>query len=170
MGKLFTDIKENKADMKTVYLYIGLSIGILVFVALFIFIFIGKLFMLHAWLCHQNLTFYENLKEKWKGLPWKNPFNKDLGYNCKRLLCTKRPDAHFKIFLKNHLTTRKVNEDNKDVIINYTNNNNFDDLRKSCNSSLIDIKINTNNNNITIVNNKLNVIPFKKDEKPEKQK
>jgi hypothetical protein len=63
-------------ELRSAYLYIGLSFGMIFYIICFIFIFLGKLFLLHCWLTIQNLTFYEHIKHKWEGVPAKNPFDK----------------------------------------------------------------------------------------------
>jgi hypothetical protein len=42
---------------------------------LFLIFFVGKLFIRYLFLTMNNLTFYDNFKDKWKKFPWKNPFN-----------------------------------------------------------------------------------------------
>lgn len=63
-------------DLDKINIQIGLSIAIIIYIFGFIFLFLGKLFLLHFWLCVQNLTFYEHIKEKWINYPYKNPFDK----------------------------------------------------------------------------------------------
>lgn len=70
----------------------------------------GKLFLLHFWLCIQNLTFYEYIKEKWNNYPYKNPFDKKSCWlNFSGLICKKIP--------KPTLDTKKTNVKNKGELI-----------------------------------------------------
>lgn len=55
---------------------VGIACSILFFNSSFLFIFLIKLFVLHFWLVSKNLTFYEYIREKWKGYPGNNPYFK----------------------------------------------------------------------------------------------
>lgn len=82
----------NIYDVESVELQIGISIGLIIYIFCFILLFLGKLFLLHLWLCIQNLTFYEHIKEKWKSYPYKNPFDKKSCWlNFSGLICKKIP-------------------------------------------------------------------------------
>jgi len=78
--------------VELVELQIGISIGLIIYNFCFILFFLGKLFLLHFWLCIQNLTFYEHIKEKWNNYPYKNPFDKKSCWlNFSSLICKKIP-------------------------------------------------------------------------------
>ena len=78
--------------MELVELQIGISIGLIIYIFSLIILFVGKLFLLHFWLCIQNLTFYEHIKEKWNSYPYKNPFDKKSCWlNFTYLICKKIP-------------------------------------------------------------------------------
>jgi hypothetical protein len=53
---------------------------------LFVIFFTGKLFILHTWLLFNNLTFYENVKRKFRKVPGINPFNKYLCYSWDKII------------------------------------------------------------------------------------
>jgi hypothetical protein len=55
---------------------VGIACSVLIFDSSFLFIFLIKLFLLHLWLVSKNLTFYEYIREKWKGYPGNHPFFK----------------------------------------------------------------------------------------------
>lgn len=89
----------NPDEKDAAYIYIGLSFTIIFYMVCFIFIFIGKLFLLHMWLALQNLTFYEHIRHKWSGLPWKNPFDRKSSFkNFKFLICRRVPKAFLELY------------------------------------------------------------------------
>ena len=70
---------------------------------LFVIFFTGKLFLLHTWLIFHNITFYENIKKKFKKIPGINPFDKYLLYTLKKIVYKIPPKSFFfpqlKLFL-----------------------------------------------------------------------
>ena len=75
---------KNKEKYNKLILW-GFS-AITLYDLLFIIFFIGKLFLLHTWLVFRNITFYENIKKKFKNFPGINPFNKYLLYTFKKIV------------------------------------------------------------------------------------
>ena len=82
---------------------------------LFVMFFTGKLFILHTWLLFHNLTFYENVKRKFRKVPSVNPFNKYLCYSWDKIIF-KLPSKSFFLsiiskILKDEEKNEKKNED-----------------------------------------------------------
>ncbi len=63
--------KQNEAFVG----YITISIGIIIYNSLFMILFISKLLFLHTLDIFNNITFYEEFKEKFKYSIIKNPYN-----------------------------------------------------------------------------------------------
>jgi hypothetical protein len=61
-------------------------IAITLYDLLFVIFFTGKLLILHTWLVFHNLTFYENIKKKFRKVPGVNPFDKYLFYTFKKII------------------------------------------------------------------------------------
>ena len=84
---LITHLKKEKKDNSN-YLKIIISMcSIILYHLLFIVIFIGKLFILHSYLCSINLTFVEYKFKKFEKIPGFNPFNYNFKYNFKNIFC-----------------------------------------------------------------------------------
>ena len=60
-------------------------IAITLYDLLFVIFFTGKLLIIHTWLVFHNLTFYENIKKKFRKVPGVNPFDKYLFYTFKKI-------------------------------------------------------------------------------------
>ena len=60
---------------------------IMLYDLIFIIVFLFKLFVFHSYFCIMNVTFYENLKNKFKRIPGINPFNKNFSYNFMHIFC-----------------------------------------------------------------------------------
>jgi hypothetical protein len=61
-------------------------IAITLYDLLFVIFFTGKLLIIHTWLVFHNLTFYENIKKKFRKVPGVNPFDKYLFYTFKKII------------------------------------------------------------------------------------
>jgi len=70
---------------------------------LFIIFFTGKLFALHTWLVFNSITFYENVKKKFKKVPGVNPFKKYLFYTWKRIIYKLPAKSFFASILRKEL-------------------------------------------------------------------
>lgn len=78
------EIKKGKG----INLMIIISIIIIIFYdLLFIIFFLGKLFLLHSYLCCNNITFYENYKKKFHKIPGFNPYKQDFCIYFMQLFC-----------------------------------------------------------------------------------
>jgi DNA polymerase III gamma/tau subunit len=78
-------------------------IAITLYDLLFVIFFTGKLLLLHTWLVFHNLTFYENIKKKFKKVPGVNPFDKYLFYTFKKIIYRIPPKSFFFPLLKKFL-------------------------------------------------------------------
>ena len=85
---------------------------------LFVMFFTGKLFILHTWLLFKNLTFYENVKRKFRKVPNINPFNKYLGYSWAKIIF-KLPSKSFFLSIVSKILKEEENE-NEDNVSNKT--------------------------------------------------
>ena len=92
---------KNKENYNKLILWGFVAIAL--YDLLFILFFTGKLFIIHAWLVFNNLTFYESIKKKFRKVPGINPFDKYAFYTFKRILYKIPPKSFFfpqlKIFL-----------------------------------------------------------------------
>ena len=86
-------------------------IAISLYDLLFIIFFMGKLFLLHTWLVFHNLTFYENIKKKFKKVPGLNPFDKYLFYTLKKIVFKLPSESFFFPQLKQFLFEQKKKEE-----------------------------------------------------------
>ena len=85
------------------------AVMVFIYNAIFLLFFVGKLFFRYLILSYKNLTFYENVKDKWGKYPWKNPHDKRKSHlNCRVLLCKKVPKPHFNFYEKKLETLKKV--------------------------------------------------------------
>ena len=78
---------------------------------LFVIFFMGKLFLLHTWLVFHNLTFYENIKKKFKKVPGINPFDKYFFYTFKKIVYKLPSESFFFPQLKQFLFEQEVKEE-----------------------------------------------------------
>ena len=74
---------------------------------LFVIFFTGKLFLVHTWLVLHNITFYENIKKKFRKVPGINPFDKYLFYTFKRIVFKLPPKSFFFPQLAQYLYQQK---------------------------------------------------------------
>ena len=74
---------------------------------LFVIFFTGKLFLVHTWLVLHNITFYENIKKKFRKVPGVNPFDKYLFYTFKRIVFKLPPKSFFFPQLAQYLYQQK---------------------------------------------------------------
>ena len=80
--------KNKKKEIKNNNLIIIISMSlIMLYDLIFIIVFLFKLFVFHSFFCIMNVTFYENLKNKFKRIPGINPFNKNFFYNFIHIFC-----------------------------------------------------------------------------------
>ena len=77
---------------------------------LFVMFFTGKLFILHTWLLFKNLTFYENIKRKFRKVPTVNPFSKYLCYTWAKIIFKLRSKSFFLSIVSKILKEEKKNE------------------------------------------------------------
>ena len=85
-------------------------VAIILYDILFIIFFLGKLFFLHTWLVFNNLTFYENIKKKFRKVPGINPFDKYLFYTFKKIIWKMPSKSFFFPQLKRFLLLLKKKE------------------------------------------------------------
>ena len=78
---------------------------------LFVIFFMGKLFLLHTWLVFHNLTFYENIKKKFKKVPGLNPFDKYFFYTFKKIVYRLPSESFFFPQLKQFLFEQEEKEE-----------------------------------------------------------
>jgi hypothetical protein len=161
---------KNKEDYNKLILW-GLS-ALSLYDLLFIIFFMGKLFLLHTWLVFNSLTFYENIKKKFKKIPGIIPFKKYLFYTWKRIIYKLPPKSSF-IYLLNRINEKKrkkkeekednnrysKNEEEEEEEKKYEDSKDKEDKYKgkskdsdeitnhNCNESSNDINVNTDNNN-----------------------
>ena len=120
---LINNIKNLKTDKKTTLIII-ISMSIIIFYDLLFFIFfLGKLFIIHTYLCVTNLTFYEYFKEKFKIIPGFSPYNKNFCNNFTYIFCKKSRKTRIFDKLYINLNIEKENIMNLD---NKSNNKSFD--------------------------------------------
>ena len=113
---LLYNIKNIKNDKKTT-LKIIISISIIIlYDILFLFFFLGKLFIIHTYLCITNLTFYEYIKKKFKLVPGFNPYNKNFFNNFTHIFCKKSRKT--RIFDKLDINLYIEKEKEKDKVKN----------------------------------------------------
>lgn len=97
-------LNEGMADLagdNRVRVNVGLAAAIIFFTACFVSSFVGKLMLNHLWLASKNLTFYEDLRRKFKGNPDGNPYDRrSCSRNLGFLLC--RPVPKGSLQLKFH--------------------------------------------------------------------
>ena len=104
-------------------LILGGFAAITLYDLLFVIFFTGKLFVLHTWLVFHNLTFYENIKKKFKKVPGVNPFDKYLLYTFKRIVAKIPTKSFFFPQLKKYILEMKLKEKkDKEKIKNIKNN------------------------------------------------
>lgn len=105
---LLDNIKNIENDKKTT-LKIIISMSIIVlYDILFLFFFLGKLFVLHTYLCITGLTFYEYFKKKFDFIPGFNPYYKNFCNNFTHIFCKKSTKT--RIFDKLDFIIYKENE------------------------------------------------------------
>ena len=107
---------KNKEDYNKMILW-GLT-AVSMYNLLFMIFFIGKLFILHTYLVFNSITFYEDIKKKFKKIPGYNTFKKYLLYTWKRIVCHSPPKSFLISFLNkkqfNSNDKNSVNEQNKE--------------------------------------------------------
>ena len=86
-------------------------IAITLYDLLFVIFFTGKLLLLHTWLVFHNLTFYENIKKKFKKVPGVNPFDKYFFYTFKKIVFKLPSESFFFPQLKQFLFEQEVKEE-----------------------------------------------------------
>ena len=107
---------EKKEEYSKLILY-GFS-TVCLYNLLFVMFFTGKLFLLHTWLLFKSLTFYENVKRKFRKVPSFNPFEKYLCYSWAKVVF-KLPSKSFflsiisKIFAEEKKEKQKEEKSNK---------------------------------------------------------
>ena len=101
---------KKKEDYNKLILW-GLS-ALSLYDLLFIVFFIGKLFGLHTWLVFNSITFYENIKDKFKKVPNINPFKKYLFYTWKKIIFKLPSKSFFKSALSEILEMERKKNDN----------------------------------------------------------
>ena len=153
---------EKKEEYSKLILW-GFSV-LCLYNLLFVTFFTGKLFILHTWLLFHNLTFYENVKRKFRKVPNINPFNKYLCYSWTKIIY-KLPSKSCFISIVSKILKEEENE-NEDNVSNKTGklsekefdlnkkikiNVNISDKLKSDNSN--DQKTNNDNDENEIENN-----------------
>ena len=79
---------------------------------LFVIFFLGKLWILHTYLVFHNITFYENIKKKFKKIPNVNPFDKKLFYTFKRILWRIPPSSFLIPQIEKYLSKEKLKQSN----------------------------------------------------------
>ena len=100
---------------------------------LFIIFFTGKLFLLHTWLVFNSITFYENVKKKFKKVPGINPFKKYILYTWKRIIYRLPSKSFFTSLLSKELEKDRIKKENLNKITNknvnkrYNSNNNIEE-------------------------------------------
>ena len=85
-----------------IYAYLS-AILVILYNTLFILFFIGKMLFRYIHFSLNNITFYENYKNKWNKYPWNNPHNKLKNRNCRYLLCKKVPQPYFNFYDKRNI-------------------------------------------------------------------
>jgi hypothetical protein len=80
---------------------------------LFVIFFTGKLFILHTWLLFNNLTFYENIKRKFRKVPNINPFDKYLCYSWVKIIF-KLPSKSLFLSIISKILKDEKNSENED--------------------------------------------------------
>ena len=84
---------RNKEEYNKLVLW-GLA-SLSLYDLLFIIFFMGKLFLLHSYLVCNSITFYENVKKKFKKIPGINPFKKYLCYTWQKIIFKFPPKSFF---------------------------------------------------------------------------
>ena len=79
---------------------------------LFIIFFTGKLFILHTWLVFNSITFYENVKKKFRKVPGVNPFKKYILYTWKRIIYKLPSKSFFTSLLTKELERNRIKKEN----------------------------------------------------------
>ena len=82
---------------------------------LFIIFFTGKLFILHTWLVFNSITFYENVKKKFRKVPGLNPFKKYLLYTWKRIIYKLPTKSFFTSITSKELERERIKRENKNA-------------------------------------------------------
>ena len=76
--------KEKKSNDDNLKIIISMSV-IILYDLLFIIILLGRLLIIHIYLCIKGLTYYEYYKKKFDIIPGFNPFNRGFLYNFKHI-------------------------------------------------------------------------------------
>lgn len=93
---ILTNNIEKSVNQSFAYLS---ALIVLIYNVIFLFFLVGKLFIRYVVLSYKNMTFYENIKDKWEKYPWKNPHDKRKKHlNCRYLLCKKIPQPHYNFY------------------------------------------------------------------------
>ena len=124
---IFQAKKLKNKEHYNKYILWGLS-SLVVYNLLFLIFFIGELFILHTYLIFNNITFYENIKKKFRKFPYINPFKKYILYTWKRIIYQFPSKSFLLSALYNNL--KKETKDNDNTNIKQTNNNNKDKGKK----------------------------------------
>jgi hypothetical protein len=83
--------QNDVTNQDKLYSSLILSSVSIIYCIFFTLIFVGKLLVTHINLLKQNLTYYEEFKRKWERIICKNPYDKGVKENIKKLLFMKIP-------------------------------------------------------------------------------
>ena len=152
---------SKKKDKYNKLVIISMSF-ILAFDTLFVTFFIGKLFILHTYLVFKNLTFYEDIKNKWNKPPGINLLFKGACYTWSRFIFKFTPKSSLFIFYKMQNSNSKIESEN----INFKNNE-LSDENNGGDDSISDnhLRIRSNNIGRYNINNQQNIITFSSNNK-----
>ena len=143
---LLNRIIKGNLDEKTTLLIVASLSSIMIYDLLFLLIFLGKLFLIHTYLCSSNFSYYEYIKKKFKKPPGFNPYNISFLYNVKHIFCKKARKSIYLDKPYNNLDEEKIKI--KENITNSQENNNILSKNKS-DMNTID---NNNRNELSKIN------------------
>ena len=97
---------RNKEEYNKLVLW-GLA-SLSLYDLLFIIFFIGKLFLLHTYLVCNSLTYYENVKKKFKKMLGINPFKKYCCYTWEKIIFKSPPKSFFISFIAKKIERNRI--------------------------------------------------------------
>ena len=103
---------RNKEEYNKLVLW-GLA-SLSLYDLLFIIFFMGKLFLLHTYLVCNSITFYENVKKKFKKIPGINPFKKYLCYTWEKIIFKFPPKSFFISFMGEKMEKDRKNKETRE--------------------------------------------------------
>ena len=130
-------LQEQKTSLSKSYVRpyikacIGCSAATLLFNLAFVIAFVGKLLIDHLILASNNITFYENLKNKFKFVPGGNPYSRKSVYENFRFICCRSMSK----------TNLKCINGHRTILTNINN-----DTKNNSNKSTVNINQESNTN------------------------